>query len=115
MSPEQIRKEKLDGRRDLFSFGLVLYEMAAGCRAFPGESIEAVHEAILHQTPSSARVLNSAFPRRLNTIINKALEKDRARRYQSAAEMRKDLLLVQKQLRPSVHLPRTCLPMPPPI
>ena len=111
MSPEQIRKEKLDCRTDLFSFGLVLYEMAAGCRAFPGESIEAVHEAILHQTPSSARVLNSAVPRRLNTIINKALEKDRARRYQSAAEMRKDLLLVQKELRPGVHLARSWLAM----
>ena len=111
MSPEQIRKEKLDCRTDLFSFGLVLYEMATGCRAFPGESIEAVHEEILHQTPSSARVLNSAVPRRLNTIIGKALEKDRALRYQSAAEMRKDLLLVQKELRPAIHLSRNWVAM----
>jgi len=109
MSPEQIRKEELDCRTDLFSLGLVLYEMAAGCRAFPGESIEVVHEAILHQTPSSARVLNSAVPRRLNTIICKALEKDRAHRYQSAAEMRKDLLLVQRELRPGIHLARSWL------
>ncbi len=109
MSPEQIRKEKLDCRTDVFSLGLVLYEMATGCRAFPGESIEVVHEAILHQTPSSARVLNSAVPRRLNTIICKALEKDRARRYQSAAEMRKDLLLVQRELRPGIHLARSWL------
>jgi serine/threonine protein kinase/DNA-binding winged helix-turn-helix (wHTH) protein len=109
MSPEQIRKEELDCRTDLFSFGLVLYEMATGCRAFPGESIEVVHEAILHQTPSSPRVLNSAVPRRLNTIICKALEKDPAHRYQSAAEMRNDLLLVQKELRPGVHLARSWL------
>jgi serine/threonine protein kinase/DNA-binding winged helix-turn-helix (wHTH) protein len=109
MSPEQIRKEELDCRTDLFSFGLVLYEMATGNRAFPGESIEVVHEAILHQTPTSARGLNSAVPRRLNTIICKALERDRAHRYQSAAEMRKDLLLVQKELRRGVHLTRSWL------
>ena len=109
MSPEQIRKEELDCRTDLFSFGLVLYEMATGNRAFPGESIEVVHEAILHQTPISARVLVSAVPPRLNAIICKALEKDRASRYQSAAEMRNDLLLVQKELRPRVHLSRTWL------
>jgi len=108
MSPEQIRKEKLDARTDLFSFGSVLFEMATGGRAFPGESIEVVHEAILHQTP---RVLNSAVPRRLNTIICKALEKDRARRYQSAAEMCKDLLLVQRKLRPGVHFARSWLAM----
>src|SRR5258708_7792726 len=111
MSPEQIRKDKLDCRTDLFSFGLVLYEMATGCRAFPGESIEVVHEAILHQTPSAPRVLNSAVPRRLNTIICKALEKDPAHRYQSAAEMRNDLLLVQKELRLGVHLARKWLAM----
>jgi DNA-binding winged helix-turn-helix (wHTH) protein/tetratricopeptide (TPR) repeat protein len=108
MSPEQIRKEKLDARTDLFSFGSVLFEMATGGRAFPGESIEVVHEAILHQAP---RVLNSAVPRRLDTIICKALQKDRARRYQSAAEMRKDLLLVQRKLRPGVHFARSWLAM----
>src|SRR5579864_11050 len=111
MSPEQIRKEELDCRTDLFSFGLVLYEMATGSRAFPGESIEAVHEAILHQTPTSARVLNSAVPRRLNSVICKALEKDPAHRYQSVAEMRNDLVLVQKELRPGVHLARSWLAM----
>jgi serine/threonine protein kinase/DNA-binding winged helix-turn-helix (wHTH) protein len=109
MSPEQLRKEKLDSRTDLFSFGSVLYEMATGGRAFPGESIAAVHESILYQTPRPARVLNSAVPRRLNTTISKALEKDPAHRYQSAAEMCKDLLLVQKELRPGVHLSRSWL------
>jgi len=109
MSPEQIRKEKLGCCTDLFSFGLVLFEMATGRRAFPGESIEVVHEAILQQIPPSARVLNSAVPRRLNTIICKALEKDQVRRYQSAAEMRKDLLQVQKELHPGVHSARSWL------
>jgi len=104
MSPEQIRKEKLDCRTDLFSFGLVLYEMATGSRAFQGESVVMVHEAILHQTPSSSSALNSAVPRRLNTTISKALEKDRRLRYQSAAEMRKDLLLAQRDLRPRLNL-----------
>ena len=104
MSPEQIRKEKLDSRTDLFSFGLVLYEMATGSRAFQGESVAIVHEAILHQTPSSASALNSGVPRRLNTTISKALEKDRARRYQSAAEMRKNLLLVRRDLRKRSNL-----------
>jgi serine/threonine protein kinase len=98
MSPEQIRKEKLDCRTDLFSFGLVLHEMATGSRAFQGESVAIVHEGILRQTPSSASVLRSGVPRRLNATISKALEKDRACRYQSAAEMRRDLLLVQKDL-----------------
>jgi serine/threonine protein kinase len=104
MSPEQIRKEKLDCRTDLFSFGLVLYEMATGSRAFQGESVVMVHEAILHQTPSSSSALNSEIPRRLNTTISKALEKDRTLRYQSAAEMRKDLLVVQRNLRPRLNL-----------
>lgn len=91
MSPEQVRKEKLDARTDLFSFGLVLYEMATGCRAFAGETITAVHDAILNQTPTAATDLNSSIPPILNTAITKALEKDRGRRYQSASEMRADL------------------------
>jgi len=111
MSPEQIRKERLDAGTDLFSFGLVLYEMATGRRAFLGESAAVVGEAILHQRPSSARELRSSVPRRLNEIISKALEKDRAQRYQSAAEMRKDLLLVQKELRPGLHSARSWLAM----
>ena len=109
MSPEQIRKERQDARTDLFSFGLVLFEMATGGRAFPGESSEGVHEAVLHQTAPSPRVLNSAVPRRLDTIIAKALEKDPVRRYQSAAEMGRDLLLVRKELRSGVHLSRSWL------
>jgi eukaryotic-like serine/threonine-protein kinase len=91
MSPEQIKKERLDGRTDLFSFGLVLYEMATGQRPFTGQTAEAVHEAILHQTPAPAHDLNVAVPARLDAIIAKALEKNRTQRYQSAADLAADL------------------------
>src|SRR5712671_5680676 len=101
MSPEQVRKEKLDARSDLFSFGLVLYEMAAGQRAFTGETAAIVHDAILKQTPAPAHDLNSAVPRGLDTIIAKALEKGRSRRYQSAAEMREDIERVRWEARPA--------------
>ena len=106
MSPEQIRKEKLDARTDLFSFGLVLYEMATGCRAFPGESAVIVHEAILNRQAASAREVISSLPRRLNEIISKALEKDRVRRYQSATELLDDLLMAQKDSRSNGYLSR---------
>src|SRR6266851_1629570 len=71
MSPEQVRKEKLDARTDLFSFGLVLYEMAAGRRAFTGETVAVVHDAILTQTPVPPRDLNSAVPRGLDIVVTK--------------------------------------------
>jgi serine/threonine protein kinase/Flp pilus assembly protein TadD len=98
MSPEQVRHEGLDTRTDLFSFGLVLYEMAAGRRAFEGGTVTVIHNAILHQTPVAARDLNSAVPLSLDAIIAKAMEKDREKRYQSAAEMAKDLARVQRQV-----------------
>lgn len=101
MSPEQVRKEKLDARTDLFSFGMVLYEMAAGRRAFAGETIAEIHDAILHQTATPAHDANPYVPRALDAVISKALEKDRERRYQSAAEMSKDLARVQRQVQPS--------------
>lgn len=91
MSPEQIRKEKLDVRTDLFSLGLVLYEMATGRRAFEGETPEIVHDAILHREQRSVREIAPNLPRRLHRVISKALEKDRSRRYSSASEMRQDL------------------------
>ncbi|MGO9517918.1 MAG: protein kinase domain-containing protein [Candidatus Korobacteraceae bacterium] len=95
MSPEQVRGDKLDARTDLFSFGLVLYEMATGQRAFSGETAAVVHDAILHQPQIPVHDLNSKLPPGLETIINQALKKDRERRYQSAAEMRADLKKVE--------------------
>ncbi len=91
MSPEQVRGEKLDARSDLFSFGLVLYEMASGLRAFSGETAEIVHDAIVKQPQIPIRELNSTLPPELERITNKALEKDRERRYQSATELGNDL------------------------
>jgi len=100
MSPEQIRKENLDARTDLFSFGLVLYEMAAGRRAFTGATGAVVHDAILNQTPTAVHDVNSAVPRELDAVIAKALEKGRSRRYQSAAEMHADLERVRREMHP---------------
>jgi serine/threonine protein kinase/tetratricopeptide (TPR) repeat protein len=91
MSPEQVQGEALDARTDLFSFGLVLFEMATGRRTFSGESAADVRDAILHQTPVPARKLNPAIPAKLEAIIDKAITKDREQRYQSAAEVIADL------------------------
>ncbi|MGA2455993.1 MAG: protein kinase [Terriglobales bacterium] len=101
MSPEQVRGKKLDARTDLFSFGLVLYEMATGHRAFEGDTGPALHSAILTQTPVSARQLNPQLPAKLEQIIAKALEKNREARYQSASELRDDLQSLQQEIEPS--------------
>jgi serine/threonine protein kinase/Tol biopolymer transport system component len=91
MSPEQVRAKELDARSDLFSFGAVLYEMAAGSMPFGGSSSGEILGAILHQNPRPASHFNPQLPPQIEAIIDKALEKDRNLRYQSAAEMRADL------------------------
>ena len=91
LSPEQVRREKLDVRTDLFSFGLVLYEMATGRQAFSGDTVAAIRDAVLHQPLVAARQLDPDLPPELEQIITKALEKDRNLRYQSATEVRSDL------------------------
>lgn len=87
MSPDQILEEKLDSRTDLFSLGLVLYEMATGQKAFPGESADSVKEAILYRTPIPARDLNQNIPPKFVDIIDKCTQKNRALRYQQASEI----------------------------
>jgi eukaryotic-like serine/threonine-protein kinase len=100
MSPEQVRGERLDPRTDLFSFGLVLYEMSTGRRAFVGETVPEVHNAILQRTIPPARQLNPEISPELDRIIAKAVEKDRDSRYQHAIDISADLKRLRRE-RPS--------------
>jgi serine/threonine protein kinase/tetratricopeptide (TPR) repeat protein len=96
MSPEQVRAKELDTRTDLFSFGVVLYEMATGALPFAGESTGVIFDGIMNRAATPAVRLNPALPAEFEHVLEKSLEKDRTLRYQSAAELRADLKRVQR-------------------
>ncbi len=98
MSPEQTRGEDLDARTDLFSFGVVLYEMTTGKLPFPGNTSAIIFGAILHTAPTSPTRLNPELPSKLEEIIDKLLEKDRKLRYHNAADLRTDLKRLKREL-----------------
>jgi len=102
MSPEQVRGKTLDSRADIFSFGIVLYEMATGRIPFRGDTSGVIFDAILNRTPVAPIKVNPDLPAKLEEIINKALEKDCSLRYQHASELRSDLLRLKRDLASAV-------------
>jgi eukaryotic-like serine/threonine-protein kinase len=98
MSPEQVRGKALDARTDLFSFGIVLYEMATGAMPFRGETSGVIFDGIMNRTPIAPVRLNPNLPPKLEDVINRALEKDRELRYQHAVDIKSELLRLKRDL-----------------
>jgi len=110
MSPEQARSQDLDARSDIFSFGVVLYEMATGKKPFTGTNVVTTLHAVINSKPVPPSSVNPAVPKELETIIGKAMEKDRTLRYQNASEMKADLQKLKKETESGVTRSRPRLP-----